>query len=256
VTDDLAPFLEGWDFTPNDLDARKIIGLDGKPKLQMRLELGLIQMEWDGRPDGKRPHGSESVLDYLLQQARVHELTHRPEEPFHLDNSDCAALQHEGIQYYYRYLCMFHLGENHEAERDTGRNLQLFEVVRKYAADQQWVWAFEQYRPYVLMMNTRAKVSICLESHDYPAALRHLDTGIQAVLRFLEAHPSLAEDECSELAYLRGWHEEVEQLRRIPPLGERTEEGRLESELEEAVATENFEQAARIRDALKRLHGE
>jgi hypothetical protein len=256
VTDDLAPFFEGWDFTPNDLNARKIIGLDGKPKLQMRLELGLIQMEWNGRPDGKRPHGSESVLDHLRQQARVHELTHPPDEPFSLDDSDCAALQHEGIQYYYRYLCMFHLGENHEAERDTERNLQVFGFVRKYAADQEWAWAFEQYRPYVTMMNARAKVSICLESQNYAAALRHLEAGIGALQRFLKEHPSLSEDECSELAYLRGWQEEVQQLRRIPPFGERTEEGRLESELEEAVATENFEQAARIRDALKRLHGE
>ena len=30
----------------------------------MRIDLGLLQMELDGRPDGQRPHGFESLLDY------------------------------------------------------------------------------------------------------------------------------------------------------------------------------------------------
>ena len=37
--------------------ARKIVGEDGKEKLQVRLDLGLLQMELNGRPDGERPHG-------------------------------------------------------------------------------------------------------------------------------------------------------------------------------------------------------
>lgn len=256
VIDDLAPLLEDWEHSPGEFSARRIEGLDGRPKLQMRLELGLVQMEWDGRPDGTQPHGQESLLDHFTQQARHHELSRPPAEPFELDADACSELQHEGIQYYYRYLCMLHLGEYAEAERDTARNLRMFDFVKKYAADRDVVWLFEQYRPYVVMMNTRAKVSICLEAQNPKAALTHLRDGILQIRQFLAEYDHMSEDECPELQHLREWRKEIKGLQGIQPSRELTEENRLEAELGEAVATENYEQAAKIRDALKRLRGE
>ena len=44
---------------------RIVPGDDGREKLQMRIDLGLLQMELDGRPDGQRPAGAESLLDHL-----------------------------------------------------------------------------------------------------------------------------------------------------------------------------------------------
>jgi hypothetical protein len=38
---DLAYFLSDWTFDPTDICARKIIGLDGHEKLQVRLDLGV-----------------------------------------------------------------------------------------------------------------------------------------------------------------------------------------------------------------------
>ena len=50
--------LRGWDYEPGTLNVRKVNGMDGEPKLQMRLDLGLLQMEMNGRPDGRRfPRG-------------------------------------------------------------------------------------------------------------------------------------------------------------------------------------------------------
>ena len=54
---DITPLLKGWDYEPGAINVRKISGLDGAPKLQMRLDLGLLQMELTGRPDGAKPHG-------------------------------------------------------------------------------------------------------------------------------------------------------------------------------------------------------
>ena len=75
VSKDIAPILKGWDYEAGTINVRKIIGLDGQPKLQMRLDLGLLQMELTGRPDGHRPHGHESLLEYYEKRLRDHKLT-------------------------------------------------------------------------------------------------------------------------------------------------------------------------------------
>src|SRR5690349_22251545 len=62
---DIAPVLKGWDYETGSINVRKIVGIDGREKLQMRLDLGLLQMEVHGRPDGVRPHGKESYLEYF-----------------------------------------------------------------------------------------------------------------------------------------------------------------------------------------------
>src|ERR1700689_565485 len=64
----ITPAPRDWQFEAGEINVRKIIGLDGAPKLQMRLDLGLLQMELSGRPDGHRPHGCESLLEFFEQQ--------------------------------------------------------------------------------------------------------------------------------------------------------------------------------------------
>jgi hypothetical protein len=58
VSKDITPILAGWDFDPEDAQVRIVPGDDGHDKLQMRLDLGVLQMELGGRPDGRCPHGS------------------------------------------------------------------------------------------------------------------------------------------------------------------------------------------------------
>ncbi len=36
----------------------------------MRIDLGLIQLETTGRPDGERPEGHESLLEYFESKAQ------------------------------------------------------------------------------------------------------------------------------------------------------------------------------------------
>src|SRR5437773_1196014 len=69
---DILPMLKGWDYEPGTINVRKINGLDGRQKIQMRLDLGLLQMELNGRPDGATPHGYDSLLDYHEEQLREH----------------------------------------------------------------------------------------------------------------------------------------------------------------------------------------
>ena len=245
---DIGSILEGWDYRPDEISVRKIIGIDGKEKVQMRLDLGLLQMEVDGRPDGKRPYGKESLLDYYESLVEEHRAKYETIENFKLDGEDCARLQQEGIQYYYRYLSFFHLEEYEKVIRDTGRNLRLFAFVRDYVSSDHDAFSFDQYRPYVAMMNTRAKASISLAKKDYNGALAEIESGIEAIGEFFKEYDreSLIES-CGEVIFLRDWAKEI---RENKPL---TLNDKLEQRLKLAVEREDYEEAARLRDEMKKL---
>ena len=91
----------------------------------------------------------------------------------------------EGLQYYHRYLSAFHLERYDLVDRDTARNLRLFAFVVQHAARQRDKIEFDQYRPYVAMMHTRARATLALRRDDYPTALGYIDEGIEAIRRFL-----------------------------------------------------------------------
>jgi hypothetical protein len=241
LSKDIAPILDGWDHDPDDLQVRIVRGVDGRDKIQMRIELGLLQMEMDGRPDGQRPHGHESLLDYHEDRAAT-------TRPYPLDERDCAELMREGNQYYHRYLALFHLHRFDLVARDTARNLRLFRFVVSHARRRRDRLQFDKYRPYVTMMNARAEGMQALERGEVREALGRIDEAIAAIRSFLrEYHEEDQEDQCSELAFLLSWRGEVERTRKKGPVD------RLEEQLALAVSREQYEEAARIRDQLSRL---
>ena len=61
---DISRILKSWEYQPDTLIIRKVAGDDGNEKIQIRINLGILQMEAEGRPDGKTPHNSESLLEY------------------------------------------------------------------------------------------------------------------------------------------------------------------------------------------------
>jgi hypothetical protein len=245
MTQDIRPILAGWDFEPQRVQVRIISGDDGREKIQMRIDLGLIQMEIDGRPDGDRPEGHDSLLE--LYETRAGE-AEAAGERFSLKGEDCAKLMREGLQYYHRYLSAFQLERYDIVERDTERNLRLFAFVAGHAARRRDRMEFEQYRPYVQMMYARARAMQALERDDYRGALGIIDEGIAAIRGFLvEYAQEDGEAECSELRYLLQWRREVENDRPMGPLE------RLEQQLQVSVTLENYEEAARIRDQIRRL---
>ena len=182
---DLNNLLEDWPHEPGAVKARKIIGNDGREKIQLRIDLGLIQMEVTGRPDGQRPFGFESLLDY--HQARAREAEGRG-GAYELDQADLLLLQQEGHQYYHRYLSLFQLREYPSVIRDTERNLRLFDFVSGHCDDEEFKWgAFEQYRPYVLMMKTRASASLELQTEYWIRAIESIEQGKHQIGHFHQA---------------------------------------------------------------------
>ena len=242
---DLNTILKDWPHENRAIKVRKILGLDGRQKLQLRIDLGVLQMELTGRPDGMRPHGCESLLTYhQLGAARAAGRG----ETYQLTAEQCAELQQEGIQYYHRYLSLFQINDFHGVVRDTQRNLDLFDFVDTHTERDELSWTLQQFRPYVLMMNTRAKASIFLGQGKFSEAIGEIKRGRGAILEFFQrSHfPELAA-KSSEIHFLDDWLKEVAAKR------PRSKIEIMESEMETAVAKELYERAAELRDAINRL---
>lgn len=248
---DIGPLLGEWENDPDQIVARRIIGSDGREKIQMRIELGLLQMEADGRPDGVRPHGSESLLEYHLSRLEQELATRGCADGFALSQEECAELQAEALQYYHRYICCFALEDYERAQRDTARNLRLFDLVWKYAEQAEDRWALEQHRPYLLMMNARARAALELQAGRRGQALRTVDRAIGCIEEFFARHqePELAEAS-REIAFLRLLRREI-RGGRAP-----SQEQALRVQLQEAVEVEDYATAAKLRDQLERLEAQ
>jgi hypothetical protein len=242
---DLNTILKDWPHENGSIKVRKITGLDGREKLQLRVDLGVLQMETTGRPDGQRPHNCESLLEYHQKQAARAEAKG---QAYELTPEQCAELQQEGIQYYHRYLSLFQINDFAGVVRDTQRNLDLFTFVTEHTDHEELSWNLQQFRPYVLMMNTRAKASIFLGQNKFAEAVTEIERGRDAIADFLQ-HSNFPElvSKSAEIAFLDEWLEEVKAKRPLSKLEV------MQREMERAIAKELYERAAELRDAIKVL---
>jgi hypothetical protein len=242
---DLNNLLEGWSHEPGHVKARRILGRDGREKLQLRIDLGLIQMELSGRPDGQRPHGFDSLLEYHQSKASA---AKGIEENYFLEDQDIVLLQNEAIQYYHRYLSLFQLRDFSNVVRDTERNLEMIDFIGEHCSDEESKWGVEQYRPYIIMMNTRAKASQELQEAKTGEAVRLIELGQERIERFYRAvdQPDWIESS-NELAFLKEWLREIRETIPLSPLES------MERDLQRAIADEAYERAAELRDAIHSL---
>ncbi len=239
---DLNDLLRDWPHEPGMIKVRKILGQDGKEKIQLRIDLGLIQMETSGRPDGHEPHRCESLLEYHRGRARRAE---KKGEKYILNPDDVGELQQEGIQYYHRYISFFQLSDYLGVIRDTQRNLDMFEFVAKHAEREELVGSVEQFTPYVLMMNTRAQASIEIERENFTGAVTKIDEGMEKIRTFYSDSENVEGAANSpELGFLGEWMEEI---RARQPL---TKLEKMQREMDKAIATEAYERAAELRDQI------
>lgn len=242
---DLRRILAGWDYEPGQITVRKISGDDGTVKIQMRLDLGLLQMEASGRPDGRRPHGAASLLDYHESELASHKERNGTDLGFELTPEDCQALREEAVQYYHRYLAEFVLEDFEGVERDTARNLCLLDLCRRYAREETDRQALEQYRPYLIMMNARAQVHLMLRRGRFKTALARVEAGLKLIHQVLvEADSEEAFEESTEAAILLSLRQEIAARMPADPLQ------KLEAELDRAVQEERYEDAIVLRERL------
>ena len=243
---DISGLLDDWPYDPHELNVRVVVGADSRPKIQLRVELGILQMERDGRPDGERPFESESLLDHLTS------LAESAGDDYELSRDDLEGLYREGLMYYRRYLAFFHLNWYDLLVRDTDRNLRLLAFVREHAKRRKDKWRLDQFRPYLLMMNARGRALGLVEKGQREEAIEALENGCRSIEAFLADYGRSTEDtECPELDMLKRLMLEIATEAVVPR--SRSPRTTLEQQLKEAVAREDYEQAAHLRDRLRKL---
>ena len=243
---DLRTILGGWEYEPGKISVRKIIGRDGREKIQTRVDMGLLQLAPTGRPDGARPRGFDTLLEYHESRLEAYVAENEDEEGFVLGSDDCRDLRHESYLFYQRYLSYFVLEEWSAVERDTAFSLRLLDFCRDYAGAAADRNALASQRAYVLMMNTRARAYGSAAEHEYEDALRAIDVGVASIREVTALVESTALEpggvtELGVLAELR--RELIEKMPDDEPI-------RMEWELRSAVANEQFERAAELRDRI------
>ena len=240
---DIGDLLNSWEFNSDEFLARRIRTGKGEEKLQIRIDMGVLQLELSGRPDGQTPHDCPSLLDYYQ------DLIKKRDEPgdLVLEEEECEDLFQEAWQFYHRYLSLFYLEDYEGVVADTEHTLQIFDLVDQHAPNDAIRWYFEQYYPHAIMMQTRARAMLALDDDDYKAAMLAVEEGIAHIENFVEEWESELEEDLPEISFLREWYEELEQER---PLSQREQ---LERDLQDAVESDNFEEAARLRDKIKTL---
>ena len=243
---DLRRILNNWPYDPEH-DARIIRGEDGREVLQVRTPLGLEQYEMDGRPDGLRPQGMESALEYHLHRLNQDKFSGR-EADFELGPEECGELFQEGTLYYFRYVRLFQLKDWARTIRDTERNLRAFDFLHRYAQREEDQQFLEKWRPYILRVHASASAMVEVEKGAYDEAARVTRETIRKVesLEDLKDETFRFERERS-LTALRELDSQIQKNR---PLSELE---KLEHQLRRAIDTQEFERAARLRDRIREL---
>jgi len=245
---DISAALQGWNFEPGQVNVRLIRGNDGKPKLQLRLDLGLLQMELNGRPDGRRPHRAPTELDFQTTKLRRFREKSGDDKGFQLSSRDCQALREESAMFYHRYLSLFVLEQYDAVVRDTQHNLDVLDMCHRYGKNDYDKMCLEQYRPYILMMQSRAMGCQALRNGYVQTAIAYLRGGVRSILRLApKEHRKRLLRESSEIRILG---EMLRQIRdQLPP----DPREHLRKKLKDAVTHELYEEAARLRDELVAL---
>src|SRR3954453_13271917 len=104
---DMDEAIQGWPYEPEpgEVIAREVQARDGRTVLQIRIELGVLQLEVSGRPDGSRPHGFATYLDYLRYRAAGRGRSPSPggsAPQWRMSQEQCTEADREFVQFYHR----------------------------------------------------------------------------------------------------------------------------------------------------------
>lgn len=236
---DIDHVLRDWPHEPGEISVRLVEAHNGREVLQMRIELGVMQLEVDHRPDGQRPGGAETYFDYLLALA-IHE-----GDDFTLSEEQCGEVDRELVQFYHRRICWLALREYQRAVRDADHNLTFMDFAQRYSPSQEWTDSHEQYRPFILFHRTQAAALAELEEKGPETAIEALNEGLDRLRELFVAGGENDEDEFEDDEMIARLIELRESLRDQYNVG-----ATLSERLAEAVEREQYELAAQLRDQI------
>jgi hypothetical protein len=242
MSQDIDAALKSWDFRPGVVQARSIKAQDGREVLQMRVDLGVLQMETQNRPDGTRPHGCTTYFDYLRREARA---AARAGQRFVLSEEQCQESDREFVQFYHRRICWLALSRYAPAIEDADHTLAFMDFVRDHSPGEEYTNAHERYRGFVMFHRTQAAASLAVDQGNAEAAVDEVRAGLERMRSFFAQFG--AEERMEEDAMIKELRQLERRLRESHGIRET-----LREQLDKAVAAEDYESAAKLRDALRR----
>ena len=242
MSQDIEGALKGWDYKPGLVQARLVQARNGRQVIQMRVDLGVLQIEIAGRPDGQRPHGQASYLDHLRHQAQV---AHSAGQPFVLTEEHCEEADREFLQFYYRRVCCLALRYYARAVADADHTLAFMDLVKEHSPGEEYTLEHERYRGFVLFHRTQAASALALEKDNPEAAVDEIRDGLAKIKAFFATYDR--EDLMEEDGMVQQLRKTEQQLRELHKI-----DTTLREQLDQAVANEDYEVAAKLRDQLKR----
>ena len=234
--------LVDWPFSAGQILVRQIQGEDGRELLQMRVDMGIIQMEISGRPDGVRHEGFDTYYEYLAS------LSFAEGEAFQLDDERCLEIDREFYQFYHRRICWLTLKRYEEAAQDAQHTLSLMDFSSAYATDPEWTLLHEQYRPFVMFHRIQAMALLELEKTDPEGGIGVIDQGLLDLAEVFEKHDASEHYEKDAFVIkLRDMRDSIKEHYELGPT--------LTEQLAEAIAAEQYEIAAELRDRMDHRGG-
>jgi hypothetical protein len=247
---DLDDVIQGWPYDPEpgEVLAREVRARDGRTVLQIRIELGVLQLEVGGRPDGLRPHGFATYLDYLRHSAAGRgQAPGGKAPPWMMTAHQCSEADREFIQFYHRRVAWLALRRYDKAILDADHTLALMDFIHRHGLEDEYIASHEQFRGPVLFHRTQAATALALERRRPEEGLDPQRAGGEQKKAhqrtWWDEHDAAESPNPALIETLRGIEQEIRKNFSV--------EKTLREQLDEAVAREDYEQAARLRDRIR-----
>ena len=205
-------------------------------------------MNAEGRPDGKRPFAHPSLLEYHKSRLYKYGRARWQRRRLQAQRRRLRQAQPRSLAVSSPLHLPAAVGDYSAVIRDAERNLTVFDFVSKHAENEELAWSLQQFRPQLLMVLDAGPPL-------RGAAGQGLRPCHSARRGRPGADPHVPPRTCP-LGRRRGWPRGAVAggLARGNPLPSPALPPRkLERALQDAVRSEDYEKAAKMRDALKNL---
>ncbi len=252
---DLDYIIVDWPHREDEVSARLVRGSDNVEFLQLRIEMGVMQMRVDGRPDGERYHGLPTAQAHIRHELKL--------AGGGVAAHDWQELIREIGQFNYRRIAFGGAADGFLAANDAAEAVRMLSgaisdidfclASTEMLSDHRGEAVLlddESLEPTLLFNRGRHAVQRLVAMNRNEAAIDAADDAIAALNDFLAARGVEADERESDpgITHLR-----VISQRLRSDLGITKT---LRERMDEAIAAEDFAEAARLRDEMRIRDGE
>ncbi len=215
-------------------------------KIRVVSERGTFYLDVDGRPDGNEP-----VLPEYLNKKK--QIAADGCGCLMLDDADVQRLSQEAFLYRLRREYFFKIGDFTRAVRDVNTGIQIIELITAHAVNSELCAFFLQFRPDQEIFRRTSEAKLAIRQKDYMLARQRIELAAAFLQEIARVHPdnfpaSWLEKRLQQLKKVydeigETWENDLSPLRNSPLS--------LEEQLQVAIAAEEYERAAHLRDLIR-----